>query len=71
MVFCSCKISTNTSLLLAVDEKIELSENENEVGLPPIVSKEQEEEKESSYGWLIVLGAFLVQVTSFGTCTSW
>ncbi|KAI8069173.1 major facilitator superfamily domain-containing protein [Gongronella butleri] len=27
--------------------------------------------EERPYGWLVVLGAFLVQVTSFGTATSW
>ncbi|CAO3631946.1 unnamed protein product [Cunninghamella blakesleeana] len=27
--------------------------------------------EEKKYGWLVVLGAFMVQVTSFGTATSW
>ncbi|KAI8333735.1 major facilitator superfamily domain-containing protein [Chlamydoabsidia padenii] len=27
--------------------------------------------QDGGYGWLVVLGAFMVQVTSFGTATSW
>jgi hypothetical protein len=30
-----------------------------------------EEEKDGGYGWLVVLGAFCVQVTTFGMCNSW
>ncbi|KAI8884103.1 MFS general substrate transporter [Backusella circina FSU 941] len=28
-------------------------------------------EKDGGYGWLVVLGAFCVQVTTFGMCNSW
>ncbi|KAI7893434.1 major facilitator superfamily domain-containing protein [Mucor mucedo] len=41
--------------------KGELSED----NLPPV-----EDEEDGGFGWFVVLGAFLVQVTSFGTSTS-
>ncbi|KAI8636466.1 major facilitator superfamily domain-containing protein [Parasitella parasitica] len=46
-----------------------LSDTKNEMGLPATHPKE--DQKDGGYGWFVVLGAFLVQVTSFGTCTSW
>ncbi|KAI7904339.1 major facilitator superfamily domain-containing protein [Cokeromyces recurvatus] len=34
-------------------------------------NEDNEEEFDGGYGWLVVLGAFCVQVTSFGIVTSW
>lgn len=36
--------------------------------LPPVVD---EEGPDGGYGWLVVLGAFAVQITSFGVVSSW
>ncbi|KAI8072262.1 major facilitator superfamily domain-containing protein [Gilbertella persicaria] len=42
--------------------------SKKEIGLPPL---DHEEEHDGGYGWFVILGAFFVQVTSFGTITSW
>jgi len=48
-----------------------LTEKDVEKGsaqLPPVV---EEEGPDGGYGWLVVLGAFAVQITSFGVVSSW
>ena len=55
------------SLTLSVDDKS--TELSHEEGLPPV--HHELDEPDGGYGWLIVVGSFLVQVTSFGTATSW
>jgi hypothetical protein len=49
-----------------VDEKVK---DQNEDPLPSII--DEDDPTDGGYGWFVVLGAFLVQVTTFGTCTSW
>lgn len=57
-------------------------ENESNIDFEKTLSNSQKEKidttvddstdfEEKKYGWLVVLGAFMVQVTSFGTATSW
>ncbi|KAI9484009.1 MAG: hypothetical protein EXX96DRAFT_616961 [Benjaminiella poitrasii] len=56
-------VSGPTCVDLAVDTKekeIENSESTNDI-----------EEFDGGYGWLVVLGAFCVQVTSFGVVSTW
>lgn len=43
--------------------------SEKEVGLPPVTK--DVDAPDGGYGWLVAFGAFLVQLTSFGTATSW
>ncbi|KAI8394331.1 uncharacterized protein BYT42DRAFT_40938 [Radiomyces spectabilis] len=67
-------------------EKYETSEdlrNDRHSDLTDITNVEGDHEKahglptpeedlpDGGYGWFIILGAFMVQVTSFGTATSW
>ncbi|KAI9480577.1 MAG: major facilitator superfamily domain-containing protein [Benjaminiella poitrasii] len=52
-----------------VEDQKDLQVSEDEIGLPSPATKE--DEHDGGYGWFVVLGAFLVQVTSFGTGTSW
>ncbi|KAI8053167.1 uncharacterized protein B0P05DRAFT_308650 [Gilbertella persicaria] len=49
------------------------SDLENHDNLETGINKpEQEhEEKEGGYGWLVIFGTFMVQVTSFGTASCW
>ena len=49
-----------------MDEKVK---DQNEGSLPSII--DEDDQTDGGYGWFVVLGAFLVQVTTFGTCTSW
>lgn len=49
---------------------LQLDENEIELSSSASVVEEQEEH-DGGYGWFVVVGAFLVQVTTFGTNTSW
>ncbi|KAG0734709.1 hypothetical protein G6F29_012960 [Rhizopus arrhizus] len=51
---------------IEVDEKVK---DQNEGSLPSII--DEDDQTDGGYGWFVVLGAFLVQVTTFGTCTSW
>ncbi|KAL7311452.1 hypothetical protein PS15m_009214 [Mucor circinelloides] len=61
--------ASDTAEVYEDSKAISLSETEGEKGLPSV--HHEEEQHDGGYGWLVVLGAFLVQVTSFGTCTSW
>lgn len=47
--------------------------DENEIGLSSssVSVAEEQEEHDGGYGWFVVVGGFLVQVTTFGTNTSW
>ncbi|KAL0088366.1 major facilitator superfamily domain-containing protein [Phycomyces blakesleeanus] len=42
-----------------------------EQGLPDPEKHPFDDSPDGGYGWLIVLGAFMVQITSFGVATSW
>jgi hypothetical protein len=45
---------------------VKISEIESDPQLPKV-----DEEYDGGYGWFVVLGAFCVQVTTFGMITSW
>ncbi|CAO3656772.1 unnamed protein product [Mucor fragilis] len=35
------------------------------------VEQQQDTDMDGGYGWLVILGTFMVQVTSFGTASCW
>lgn len=50
---------------------LQLDENEVVLSSSSVSTVEEQEEHDGGYGWFVVVGAFLVQVTTFGTNTSW
>ncbi|KAI8879859.1 MFS general substrate transporter [Backusella circina FSU 941] len=50
---------------LSIEKDVEKELSNKELSAPP------EEEYDGGYGWLVVFGAFFVQITGFGTINSW
>ncbi|CAO3670201.1 unnamed protein product [Rhizopus stolonifer] len=62
--------SKTTSNHQAHSDMTEVAMDDKASNLSPSIIDE-EDHQDGGYGWFVVLGAFLVQVTTFGTCTSW
>ncbi|KAL9548767.1 hypothetical protein PS6_006427 [Mucor atramentarius] len=60
--------ATSSDSTAGTDTLTEKDVEKGSAQLPPVV---EEEGPDGGYGWLVVLGAFAVQITSFGVVSSW
>ncbi|KAK4516364.1 Aa_trans domain-containing protein [Mucor velutinosus] len=60
--------SASSDLTARTDTLTEKDVEKGSAQLPPVVD---DEGPDGGYGWLVVLGAFAVQITSFGVVSSW
>lgn len=45
--------------------------NEGDKEIEGAVAHTSHDQEDGGYGWFVVLGAFMVQITSFGVVSSW